>query len=190
MIDRGIKSRRTRAFRWAILLIWLCLFVVRGFVLFVRSATIFFAKNTCGDRCQILFKARARIPPGLFMDLSLCGAWVFGMALSFFGERVCFIFVRSATIFVAKKRTCGDRCTNSIQDASAHTARPVYGFVSLWCVGFWSCDQILCKKPICGDRFQMPFISPKIERGASKMERCTLHVGRFQCNVPNGDQNA
>ena len=25
---------------------------------------------------ESLFKARARIPPGLFMGLSLCGAWV------------------------------------------------------------------------------------------------------------------
>ena len=59
-----------------------------------------------------LFKARARIPPGLFMGLSLCGA--------------CFFF-------------------------------------------FSFCDQILCEKPTCEDRFQILFISWKIQPGASKM---------------------
>ena len=49
-----------------------------------------------------------------------------------------------------------------IQGASAHSAGPVYGFVSLWCVGliiFSFCDQILCEKPTCEDRFQILFIS-------------------------------
>ena len=58
-----------------------------------------------------------------------------------------------------------------IQGASAHTAGPVYGFVSLWCVGLISfsfCDQILCEKPTCEDRFQILFISCKIQPGASK----------------------
>ena len=59
-----------------------------------------------------------------------------------------------------------------IQSASAHSAGPVYGFVSLWCVGliiFSFCDQILCEKPTCEDRFQIIFISCKIQPGASKM---------------------
>ena len=59
-----------------------------------------------------------------------------------------------------------------IQGASAHSAGPVYGFVSLWCVGlilFSFCDQILCEKPSCEDRFQILFISCKIQPGASKM---------------------
>ena len=59
-----------------------------------------------------------------------------------------------------------------IQSASAHSAGPVYGFVSVWCVGliiFSFCDQISCEKPICGDRFQILFISCKIQPGASKM---------------------
>ena len=59
-----------------------------------------------------------------------------------------------------------------IQSASAHSAGPVYGFVSLWCVGLISfsfCDQILCEKPSCEDRFQIRFISCESQPGASKM---------------------
>ena len=42
----------------------------------------------------------------------------------------------------------------------------------MWCVFFFFfsfCDQILCEKPTCEDRFQILFISCKIQPGASKM---------------------
>ena len=58
-----------------------------------------------------------------------------------------------------------------IQGASAHSAGPVYGFVSLWCVGLISfsfCDQILCEKPTCENRFQILLIYCNIQPGASK----------------------
>ena len=71
-----------------------------------------YVKSRIRINVQSLFKARARIPPGLFMGLSLCGV------------RVCFLFS--------------------------------------------FCDQILYEKPACEDRFQILFISCKIQPGASK----------------------
>ena len=68
--------------------------------------------NKTSKNRNMKFKARARIPPGLFMGLSLCGAWVWFL--------------------------------------------------------FSFCDQILCEKPACEDRFQILFISCKIQPGASK----------------------
>ena len=80
----------------------------------------------------------------------------------------------------------------NIQGACAHSAGPVYGFVSLWCVGlilFWFWDQILCEKPTCGDRFQILFISCKIQPGASKMvPKCSQKGRKWSQKGPTWSQ--
>ena len=95
-IDAKFYSRRERAYRQACLwiclfvvrgfLVWLCLFLVSGFVLFLFAPRRYSLRKSAPAEigAQILFKTRARIPPGLFMGLSLCGAWVFGLATKFF----------------------------------------------------------------------------------------------------------
>ena len=57
---------------------------------------------------------------------------------------------------------CSPLGGGAAEGACAHSAGPVYGFVSVWCVGllfFSFCDQILCEKPTCEDLFQILFIS-------------------------------
>jgi len=67
---------------------------------------------------------------------------------------------------------CALPAEGAAERASAHSAGPVYGFVSLWCVGliiFSFCDQILFGKPTCEDRFQILCISCTIQPEASEM---------------------